>query len=123
MAKIERVEILQVNLPPKVVRTDAIQSFVKQETPIVRITCNDGAQGTGYTYTIGTGGSSVVALIADHLGPRLIGRDADAWAFPDPRKRYAMADDPPARNIALLIDADNASPATLDPVLTVLALP
>lgn len=32
-----------------------------------------------------------------------------------------MADDPPARNIALLIDADNASPATLDPVLTVLA--
>lgn len=32
-----------------------------------------------------------------------------------------MSDDPPARNIALLIDADNASPATLDPVLTVLA--
>ena len=37
MAKIERVEILQVDLPPKVTRTDAIQSFVKQETPIVRI--------------------------------------------------------------------------------------
>ena len=73
---IERVEILQVNLPPKVVRTDAIQSFVTQETPIVRITCADGAQGVGYTYTIGTGGSSVVALLRDHLAPRLIGRDA-----------------------------------------------
>jgi L-alanine-DL-glutamate epimerase-like enolase superfamily enzyme len=76
MALIERVEILQVDLPPKVVRTDAIQSFVKQETPIVRITCSDGAQGVGYTYTIGTGGSSVVALLRDHLCPRLIGRDA-----------------------------------------------
>jgi len=76
MSEIERVEILQVDLPPKVVRTDAIQSFVKQETPIVRITCADGAVGTGYTYTIGTGGSSVVALLRDHLCPRLIGRDA-----------------------------------------------
>jgi hypothetical protein len=34
-----------------------------------------------------------------------------------------MTDDPlhPIRNVALLIDADNASPDTLDPVLTVLA--
>ncbi len=76
MSPIERVEILQVNLPPKVVRTDAIQSFVMQETPMVRIFCADGAVGTGYTYTIGTGGSSVVALLRDHLAPRLIGRDA-----------------------------------------------
>ena len=28
-------------------------------------------------YTIGTGGSSVVALLRDHLAPRLIGRDPD----------------------------------------------
>ena len=76
MSLIERVEIFQVDLPPTVVRTDAIQAFVKQETPIVRITCADGAQGVGYTYTIGTGGSSVVALLRDHLAPRLIGRDA-----------------------------------------------
>ncbi len=76
MDTIERVEIIQVDLPPKVVRTDAIQSFVKQETPIVRITCSDGAQGVGYTYTIGTGGSSVVALLRDHLAPKLLGRDA-----------------------------------------------
>jgi len=76
MSLIERVEIYLVDLAPQVVRTDAIQSFVKQETPIVRITCADGAQGVGYTYTIGTGGSSVVALLRDHLAPRLIGRDA-----------------------------------------------
>ncbi|HVJ75138.1 MAG TPA: mandelate racemase/muconate lactonizing enzyme family protein [Casimicrobiaceae bacterium] len=77
MATIERIEILQVDLTPKVVRTDAIQSFVAQETPIVRITCADGAQGIGYTYTIGTGGSSVVALLRDHLAPLLLGEDPD----------------------------------------------
>src|SRR3954453_636637 len=75
MSKIARVEIFQVDLPPKVKRTDAIQSFVTQETPMVRITTDDGITGTGYTYTIGTGGSSVIALLRDHLGPRLIGRD------------------------------------------------
>ena len=41
----------QVDLPPKVVRTDAIQSFVTQETPIVRITCADGARGRRATRT------------------------------------------------------------------------
>src|SRR5690349_2391861 len=76
-SRIERVEIFQVDLAPKVVRTDAIQSFVRQETPIVRITCADGAQGVGYTYTIGTGGSSVVALLRDHLAQQLLGRDAN----------------------------------------------
>ena len=77
MPRITRVEVLQVDLAPKVPRSDAIQSFVSQETPIVRLTCDDGSQGVGYSYTIGTGGSSVIALIADHLAPKLIGRDAD----------------------------------------------
>jgi L-alanine-DL-glutamate epimerase-like enolase superfamily enzyme len=77
MAKIEKIELRMVDLVPKVKRTDAIQSFVSQETPIVTVTDADGAQGTGYSYTIGTGGSSVMRLLADHLAPRLIGRDAD----------------------------------------------
>jgi L-alanine-DL-glutamate epimerase-like enolase superfamily enzyme len=77
MNRIERVEISQVDLAPKVRRTDAIQSFVTQETPMVTLYCADGASGTGYSYTIGTGGSSVVALLRDHLCPRLIGRDAN----------------------------------------------
>ncbi|ATN35645.1 mandelate racemase [Rhizobium sp. ACO-34A] len=77
MAKIERIELKMVDLRPKVERTDAIQSFVSQETPLVVITDSDGATGTGYSYTIGTGGSSVMRLLADHLSPRLIGRDAD----------------------------------------------
>ena len=76
MARIVLVEIVQVDLTPRVKRTDAIQSFVAQETPMVRITTADGLTRTGYSYTIGTGGSSVVALLKDHLGPRLIGMDA-----------------------------------------------
>jgi L-alanine-DL-glutamate epimerase-like enolase superfamily enzyme len=75
MAHITSIEVLRIDLPPPVPRSDAIQSFVTQETPIVRITCDDGSQGTGYSYTIGTGGSSVVALLRDHLAPKLIGRD------------------------------------------------
>src|SRR5450755_4230822 len=78
MALIERVELALVNLIPKVKRTDAIQSFVSQETPIVRIVDCDGAIGTGYSYTIGTGGSSVMALLRDHLAPLLVGRDAES---------------------------------------------
>ncbi|HEX4766288.1 MAG TPA: mandelate racemase/muconate lactonizing enzyme family protein [Lichenihabitans sp.] len=76
MARIERVEISMVVLEPKVKRVDAIQSFVAQETPLVRITDSDGATGTGYSYTIGTGGPSIVELIARSLAPALIGRDA-----------------------------------------------
>ncbi|HEX8012197.1 MAG TPA: mandelate racemase/muconate lactonizing enzyme family protein [Casimicrobiaceae bacterium] len=77
MAAIERIELSWVDLKPKVKRTDAIQSFVSQQTPIVRVFDRDGAIGTGYSYTIGTGGSSIMALIADHLAPQLLGRDAE----------------------------------------------
>jgi L-alanine-DL-glutamate epimerase-like enolase superfamily enzyme len=65
-----------VDLKPKVKRVDAIQSFVSQETPIVRITDADGVTGTGYSYTIGTGGPSVMALLQHTLGPALFGREA-----------------------------------------------
>ena len=77
MARIVKVELWQVNLAPPVPRSDAIQSFVVQETPMLRVTCDDGSQGAGYSYTIGTGGSSVMALLQDHLAPKLIGRDPD----------------------------------------------
>jgi hypothetical protein len=38
VARIVRVEGWMVDLPPMVRRVDAIQSFVSQETPILRIT-------------------------------------------------------------------------------------
>ncbi|PHP67953.1 mandelate racemase [Zhengella mangrovi] len=77
MATIARIDLRMIDLTPKVKRTDAIQSFVSQETPIVTITDSDGAVGTGYSYTIGTGGPSVMALLEKTLAPALIGRDPD----------------------------------------------
>lgn len=66
-----------VDIPVETVRTDAMQAFLKQETVFVELTTDDGASGMGYTYTIGTGGSSVLALLVDHLLPTLVGLDAD----------------------------------------------
>jgi len=77
MAKIVRIEITMVNLAPKVRRVDAIQSFVSQETPIVTIHDSDGAVGTGYSYTIGTGGASVISLIKQTLAPSILEKDPD----------------------------------------------
>ncbi|QKJ86312.1 Mandelate racemase/muconate lactonizing enzyme family protein [Paramixta manurensis] len=77
MAAITQVEIFMVELQPKVKRVDAIQSFVCQETPFVRITDADGAIGTGYSYTIGTGGPAIVSLLEKTLAPALIGKEAD----------------------------------------------
>lgn len=75
MSTITRVELQMIDLVPKVKRVDAIQSFVSQETPIVTIHDSDGATGTGYAYTIGTGGPSVMALLERTLAPAIIGRD------------------------------------------------
>lgn len=77
MALITRVELHMIDLIPKVKRVDAIQTFVSQETPIVTVYDTDGASGTGYSYTIGTGGPSVMALLKHTLAPALIGKDAD----------------------------------------------
>lgn len=77
MAHITRVELQMIDLVPKVKRVDAIQSFVSQETPMVTIYDSDGACGFGYSYTIGTGGPSVMALLQHTLAPALIGRDAE----------------------------------------------
>ncbi|WP_308918002.1 mandelate racemase/muconate lactonizing enzyme family protein [Jannaschia sp. LMIT008] len=77
MPVIESVALRMVDLPPKVRRVDAIQTFERQETPVVTITDSEGAAGIGYAYTIGTGGPSVMALLERTLAPLLIGRDAD----------------------------------------------
>lgn len=77
MSKISNIKVQMVDLVPPVVRTDAIQAFTSQETPIVRITDSDGATGIGYAYTIGTGGPAIISLLCDTLLPALIGQDAD----------------------------------------------
>lgn len=77
MARITHAEAFMVDLVPAVRRTDAIQSFKSQETIFVRLRDSDGAGGMGYSYTIGDGGPSVLALLRHTLLPRLMGQDAD----------------------------------------------
>jgi L-alanine-DL-glutamate epimerase-like enolase superfamily enzyme len=74
--KIRRVEACLFDLEPERVRTDAIQAFVKQETILVDVHTDEGLVGTGYAYTIGTGGRSILELLRNDLLDRLIGEDA-----------------------------------------------
>ena len=64
-----------IDLPVETLRTDALQTFLRQETVFVEVRCDDGGAGTGYSYTIGTGGTAVLALLRDCLLPLLPGRD------------------------------------------------
>jgi L-alanine-DL-glutamate epimerase-like enolase superfamily enzyme len=76
VSKILQAEAFLVDIPVETVRTDAVQAFLKQETVFVRVTEADGYVGLGYTYTIGTGGTAVLAMLRDYLLPRLVGQDA-----------------------------------------------
>jgi L-alanine-DL-glutamate epimerase-like enolase superfamily enzyme len=76
VAVVTKAEAFIVNLEVEQVRTDAVQAFLKQETIFVEVSTDDGAVGLGYSYTIGTGGTAVHALLRDHLLPRLVGQDS-----------------------------------------------
>ncbi|NUW32356.1 mandelate racemase/muconate lactonizing enzyme family protein [Nonomuraea sp. SMC257] len=76
MTKICQVDAYLVDLEVETVRTDAVQAFVKQETIFVELGTDDGNTGTGYAYTIGTGGRAVLSMLREHLLPQLVGQDA-----------------------------------------------
>jgi hypothetical protein len=60
---IERVELTLIELKPKVKRTDAIQSFTAQETPIVRVFDRDGARVPAATPSAP---AALISVAADH---------------------------------------------------------
>jgi L-alanine-DL-glutamate epimerase-like enolase superfamily enzyme len=74
--KIVKAEAFLCDVEVETVRTDAIQSFAKQETIFVDIETEDGLAGTGYSYTIGSGGRAVLQLLKSDLLDLLIGADA-----------------------------------------------
>lgn len=76
MTAITAARAYLIDLEVETVRTDAVQSFLKQETIFVEIETADGLSGTGYSYTIGTGGGAVLSMLREHLIPRLIGNDS-----------------------------------------------
>lgn len=78
MTAITSIETRLFNVPLDEVLTDAKHgdhTHFQLITATVRLA--DGAEGTGYTYTGGRGGTAIRAMIADDLAPFLIGQDAD----------------------------------------------
>jgi L-alanine-DL-glutamate epimerase-like enolase superfamily enzyme len=76
MSKIRRADAYLCDIEVERQRTDAIQAFLKQETIFVEIETDDGISGTGYSYTIGTGGRAVLSLLRHDLLDLLLGEDA-----------------------------------------------
>jgi L-alanine-DL-glutamate epimerase-like enolase superfamily enzyme len=65
-------------IPLPVALSDSTHGTIRSfELVTARVRDEEGAEGTGYTYTVGAGGAAVHALVARDLTPVLIGRDAD----------------------------------------------
>jgi L-alanine-DL-glutamate epimerase-like enolase superfamily enzyme len=78
MGNIQNIQVDQYRIPLPVVLSDSTHGDMTAfELVTVRVRDTDGAEGVGYTYTVGRGGSAIRALIADDLGPLMVGRDAD----------------------------------------------
>ncbi|HEV8584684.1 MAG TPA: mandelate racemase/muconate lactonizing enzyme family protein [Methylomirabilota bacterium] len=76
--RIEHVQADHYVIPLPTVLSDSTHGTIRGfELVTVRLRDADGAEGVGYTYTVGTGGGAVLSLIARDLAPRLVGRDAD----------------------------------------------
>jgi L-alanine-DL-glutamate epimerase-like enolase superfamily enzyme len=78
---IERVDARLVRVPVDPPRGDAIQKFTALELPIVTIRDAAGRTGTGFGYTIGTGGRAILTLLRTELLPQLHGMDTRRIAF------------------------------------------
>lgn len=78
MARIGSVETRHFAVPLAEVLSDAKHGdHTHFELITVTVRLDDGAEGTGYTYTGGRGGSAVRAMIEDDLTPFPIGRGAE----------------------------------------------
>ena len=73
--KISDVRVSAHRLPPSVPWEDATNKVDGLEFIIVELETDTGLIGTGFTYTVDIGGSSILALTRDYLAPLVIGMD------------------------------------------------
>jgi L-alanine-DL-glutamate epimerase-like enolase superfamily enzyme len=74
---IRDVQADHYRIPLPVALSDSTHGTMRAfELVTVRVRDDDGAEGVGYTYTVGTAGAAVHALITRDLVPVLAGRDA-----------------------------------------------
>jgi L-alanine-DL-glutamate epimerase-like enolase superfamily enzyme len=65
-------------VPLPVALSDSTHGTIRSfELVTVRVRDEEGAEGTGYTYTVSAGGAAVHALVARDLATVLVGRDAE----------------------------------------------
>jgi L-alanine-DL-glutamate epimerase-like enolase superfamily enzyme len=62
---------------PETLSDATLPAITHFELVTARIRARDGAEGVGYTYTVGVGGAAIRTLIARDLAPALIGEDED----------------------------------------------
>lgn len=78
MSSISEIDAKLFNIPLKEVLSDAKHGdHTHFELITATVRSADGLEGTGYTYTGGRGGQSILAMIQHDLGPFLIGQAAD----------------------------------------------
>ena len=76
MSRIESIEARLFRIALAEVLSDARHGdHTHFELITATLRCDDGGEGTGYTYTGGRGGHAIVAMIEHDLAPLLIGRD------------------------------------------------
>src|SRR3954468_8169313 len=69
-------EQYRIQLP--VVLSDSTHGRIPAfELVTVRVRDAGGAEGVGYTYTVGTGGAAIHALLTRDLSPVIVGHDAE----------------------------------------------
>ena len=74
--KISAVQTDHFRIPLPAVLSDSTHGEITHfELVTVRVRCDGGEEGLGYTYTVGVGGAAVRALIERDLTPVLLGAD------------------------------------------------
>ncbi|MBP1932573.1 mandelate racemase/muconate lactonizing enzyme family protein [Ammoniphilus resinae] len=73
--RITSIESKLYRVPPTIHLQDSIQRISTWEWVITTIETDAGITGTGWTYTLGMGGSAIREIINSYLAPILIGSD------------------------------------------------
>jgi L-alanine-DL-glutamate epimerase-like enolase superfamily enzyme len=78
MTTIAALEVGCYHVPLPVVLSDSTHGDIYHFALVtVRVKDKDGAEGLGYTYTVGAGGRAVASLIRDDLAHLLVGQDSE----------------------------------------------
>jgi L-alanine-DL-glutamate epimerase-like enolase superfamily enzyme len=75
---IREIQADHYRIPLPIALSDSTHGTIRGfELVTVRVRDHGGAEGVGYTYTVGTGGAAILALLGRDLTPLLVGRDAE----------------------------------------------